>query len=89
MHYVNRDYFIFLFKYLNPTTGGSERINVKERKKKERQMRKAKKRKGIEAPRVKNPTQYRAINALIGDEYQNGKQKRTKRNPEKIICDYF
>ena len=42
-------------------------------------MRRVKERKGIEALRVKYPTPSRAINALIGDEEQNGKQKRIKR----------
>ena len=42
-------------------------------------MRRAKKRKGIETQRVKHPTPSRAFDALLGDEEQNGKQKRTKR----------
>ena len=36
----------------------------------------------IEAQRVKHPTTTRAIDALIGDEGQNGKQKRTERKKE-------
>ena len=36
-------------------------------------------RKGIEALRVKHPTPSRATDALIGDEKQNRKRKRTKR----------
>ena len=39
-----------------------------------------KKRKGIEAPRVKHPAPSRAIDALIGDEEQNGNQEIIKRN---------
>ena len=40
------------------------------------------KRKGIEAHSVEHPTTSRAINALIEDEEQNGKQKRTKRKKQ-------
>ena len=36
----------------------------------------ANKRKGIGAQRVKHPTTSLATNALIGDEEQNGKQKK-------------
>ena len=36
------------------------------------------KRKETEEQRVKHPTSSRAIDALIGDEEQNGKLKRTK-----------
>ena len=43
-------------------------------------MRRAKKRKGIEeARRVKHPTSSRAINSLIGDEEENGKQENGKK----------
>ena len=55
-----------------PANAGLARINAKERKVR------WKKRKGIEAHRVKNPTPSQATDALIGDEEQNGKQKRTK-----------
>ena len=34
--------------------------------------------KGIEANRVRHPTPSQATDALIGDEKQNRKQKRTK-----------
>ena len=44
-------------------------------------MKRVKKRKGIKALRVKHPTPSREIDALIGEEEQNGKEKRTKRNP--------
>ena len=40
------------------------------------------KRKEIEAQRGKHPTSSRVTNALIGDEVQNGNQKRTKRKNE-------
>ena len=56
------------------------RINAKERDKKKRQERRAKKRKGIEAQRVKPSTPSQAIDALIGDEEQNGEQKKETRN---------
>ena len=39
-------------------------------------MRRAKKRKGIEARRVKPPTPSRVSDALIGDEEQEGKRKK-------------
>ena len=52
----------------------SARINAKEK-----ETRRGKKRKGIEAHRVKLPTPSQATDALTGDEEQNGKQKRTKR----------
>ena len=47
----------------------SQCINAEER---------GKKRKGIEANRVKTPAPSQAIDALTGDEEQNGKQKRPK-----------
>ena len=59
-------------------TTKSARINVKERK-----VRRVKKRKGVEAQRVKPPTPPWAIDALAGDEEQKGKQKRTKRKKQK------
>ena len=45
-------------------------------------VRRAKKRKGIEARKVKHPTPSRATDALIGYAEQNGKQKRTKRKKQ-------
>ena len=47
---------------------GSARTNDKEREKKEGDVRRAKKRKEIEAQRAKPPTPTQAIDALIGDE---------------------
>ena len=38
-------------------------------------MRRVKKKKGIEALRVKHPTPSSAFNVIIGEEEQNGKQK--------------
>ena len=52
-------------------------ISANERDKKERRV---KKRKGTEALRVKHLTSSLATDALIGDEEQDGKRKRTKRN---------
>ena len=53
-------------------------INAKERK-----VRRVKKKKGIEAHRVKHPTPSQATDVLTDvlawEEEQNGKQKRTKR----------
>ena len=57
-------------------------MNPKKREKKERQVRRTKKRKGVEAQRVKHPTPSQATDALIGDEEQNGKQKSTKRKKQ-------
>ena len=47
--------------------------------KKERQVGRTKKKKGIKAQRAKPPTQTRAFDALIGDEEQNGKQKKEEK----------
>ena len=54
-------------------------INAKEREEKERQRRRAKKREGIEAQRVKFSAISRAINVLIGDEEQKIKQKKKEK----------
>ena len=51
-------------------------INVTEREKKERPGRRAKKRKGIEAQRVKLPASSRVVEVLIVDDEQNGKKKK-------------
>ena len=58
-------------------SAGSAHINGKERKEK-----RGKKRKGIEAQRVKHPTPPRATDALIGEEEQNGNQSRLKRKQQ-------
>ena len=42
-------------------------------------MRRMKKRKGIETLRMKYPTPFRAIETFIGDEEQNGKQKKEQK----------
>ena len=42
------------------------------------------KRKGIETQRVKHPTPSRAIDALIGDEEQNGKIENKKKEKGKV-----
>ena len=47
-------------------------------------MGRAKRRKGNEAQRVKPPTPSQAIDAHIGDEEQNGKQKRNKKLEEDL-----
>ena len=57
----------------------SARIDAKEREEEERQVRRSKKRKGIEAERPKLPTPSWEIDALIGQEEQNGKGKRKKK----------
>ena len=57
---------------------GSARINVRKRGTHQRQGRRAKKRKKIEVKWVKPPTPSRAIDALIGEKEQNGKEKRKK-----------
>ena len=71
-----------LYKYSNPTTVGSEHINIKEREKRERKLRRVKKRREIEAQRVKHQTLSWTYDELIGVEEQNGKQKRTKRKKQ-------
>ena len=65
---------LFIIREPIPANAGSARINAKKRK-----ARRRKKRKGIEAHRVRHPTPSQATDALIGDEEQNGKRKRTKR----------
>ena len=63
---------IYLIRKIpNTTTAGSARINAEEREKKERQVRKAKENeiKGL-------PTTTPAIDELIWDEEQKGKQKK-------------
>ena len=72
-------FYYLLFKYLNPISACSARINAKEREKNEGKVRRVKKRKGIEAQRGKRPTPSRA---LMGEEEQNGKRKRTKRKKQ-------
>ena len=70
--------FIYLLYYnLNPATTGSARINGKEREKKG-QVRRAKKRKGMEAQGVKPSTRARTTDALTGEKEQNRKQKKNK-----------
>ena len=57
---------------------GAQQHQRKKEEEKQVQVRRGKKRKGIAAERGKHPTPSRAIDALIGDEEQNGKQKKTK-----------
>ena len=57
-------------------------MNTKKREKKERQVRRVTKRKGMEAQRVKDPTPSRAVDELIEEEEQKGKQKITKRKSQ-------
>ena len=68
-------FILFIKQRPNPTTAGSARINAKER-----QARRAKKRKGIEAERVKPPTPTRATDDFIGGEERKaeGRRKRKK-----------
>ena len=68
--YVN-GLFIYLFIYL-----------LCERDKTESQGRRAKKRKGVEAQRMKPPNPSQVIAALIGDEEQNRIRKDKERNKE-------
>ena len=63
--------------------------NTKEKDKEERQERRGKKRKGIKAQKVKFPTPSWAIDAFIGDEEQNGKQKKeTEQVPNPTTLDH-
>ena len=57
-----------LLKYLHTTIAESVVRNAKEIEEKGRQARRVKKRKGIEALRVKHPTLFWAIDALTGNE---------------------
>ena len=50
-------------------------INGKKRGKNERQVRRAKKNKGIKTQRAKSPIPTQAIDALIGDEEKNENRK--------------
>ena len=49
---------------------------------KNRKVRRAKKRKGIEAQRAKPPTPSQATDTQIGNEEQNEKQKKNKKKKE-------
>ena len=62
----------------DPATAGSTCTNAK-REKKERQMRRARERKGIKAQMVKPPTTPWETDMLIGDEEKNGKQKEEQK----------
>ena len=62
-------FYLFIIREPTPAT----RINAKERK-----ARRAEKRKGIEAQRVKHPTESWANDALIGNEEQNGKRNKKR-----------
>ena len=59
---------LLLYKDLNLVTAGLGRIDVKKGEKEERRLRRAEKRKWIEALRVKHSTPSRAIYALKGKE---------------------
>ena len=69
--------------------------SVRTKAKNERQVRRAKKRKGIEAHSVKPPTPTRAIDVLILDEEKNGKQKKEEkernrgRAPNRFTLDHL
>ena len=71
------------------------RINAKEKEKKEKQGKRAKKRKGTEAKRTKLLPPSRAIDALTGDDEQNRKPKKEKkerngeRAPNPATLDYL
>ena len=70
-----------------PTTVRSARINAKKRETQERQVKKKKRSKG---QRAKPSTPTQAICALIGEEEQNGNQKKKKnkeRGPNPAILD--
>ena len=66
----------------NPATVESEHINTKEREKKERQVRRVKKKKGIKRRRVKPSTLTQATNIQIRAEEQG---KTEERNRETIV----
>ena len=66
-----------LYKNLLPGTAGSAPINANEK-----EARRAKKNKGVETERAKQPTPTRAIGALTGEEEQYETEKRTKRKKQ-------
>ena len=79
--------FIFIYlldNHLNPASLGLARINDEERDKKEGRVRRANKRKGIEAQKVKHP-----IDALIGDnnrtENRRGQKETGSVSPSQLL----
>ena len=71
-------FILFIRQRPHPATAGSTHTNAKEREKKERQVRGTKKI-GNEGQRTKPPTSTQEIDALIGDEEQNMKQKKEEK----------
>ena len=67
-------FYLFIIQEPIPVNVGSACINAKER-----ETRRGKKRKGIEAHRVRHRTTSQATDALTGDEEQNGKQENKKK----------
>ena len=63
----------------NPVTLGSARSSTKEREKEMQGRKEKKQQKRIKEHRTKPPTQTRTINAIIGEEEQNGKQNREEK----------
>ena len=75
--------FVYLLvNYPNPFTAGSERINTKERNKKERKVRRVRGRKGIEAQMVRYSSSSRATDSFIGNEEEKTKKKTAKREKQ-------
>ena len=68
--------YLFIMPVLNPATEGSTRMKDKEREKREGQVGIEKKKKGSRKQRAKPLSPAPAIDAVIGDEEQNGKQKK-------------
>ena len=64
--------YLLIAREPTPDTAESAHIKVKERDKTEIKVSRVKKRKGIEAQRVKHPAPFRATDELIRDEEQNG-----------------
>ena len=73
---INKIIYLFIREIPNPATARSVRVNAKEREKKERKVRRAKKRKGIEAQRAKLSISTRTTDALTGNEEKNEKEKK-------------
>ena len=72
--------YLFIWQIPKPATAGSARISAREK-----QVRRAQKKKGIKGQRAKFISATRAIDALIGDEEQDGKQKeRGSRIPTQL-----
>ena len=78
-------FYLFIRQIPNLTSTRSACINVKERDKKERIVRRVKMKKRSKVQRMKPPTPSRVTDALIGDEDQMKEEKKKRsRNPTQL-----